>query len=234
MRLKTVAIPLVLLFSLIFYLPASNALNVPIENYNFELSNGEYNFLPTHGTWYDGDITDWEHYGTGGIESHGIWAPTSNILTTTNANEGYIGYLRNGTLTQNLDWVVIENVIYTLGIDIGNRSDQDPFPDYSIALLAGDNELVRWENPITPEDGVFESLVLSYALTDDYFSNFGGEYLSLEIASSGTQLNFDNVWLTNDDHVAKTTPTPEPITLILMGSGMAGLAIFGRKRIIKT
>ena len=208
MRLKTVAFSLVLLFSLIFYLPASYALNVPIKNYNFEFSNGVENSLPTHGTWYKSDITDWEHSGTGGIETYGIWAPTSNILTTTDANEGYIGYLRNGTLTQNLDWTVKENVIYTLGIDIGNRSDQDPFPDYSLALLAGDNELVRWENPITPEDGTFESLVRSYVLTDDDFANFGGEYLSLEIASSGKQLNFDNVWLTNDDNVPKTTPTP--------------------------
>ena len=185
MRLKTVAFSLVLLFSLIFYLPASNALNVPIENYNFEFSDGQYNYNLKHGTWYDGDSTGWEHSGNGSgeIENYGIWDPSSEFLKTTSANEYYIGYLRNGTLTQNLDLAVIENVIYTLGIDIGNRSDHD-FPDYSIALLAGDNELVRWENPITPEDGVFESLVLNYVLTDDDFSNFDGEYLSLEIAST--------------------------------------------------
>jgi hypothetical protein len=233
MRLKTVALSLALLFSLIFYLPASNALNVPIENFNFELSDGEDNFLPTHGTWYDGDITGWEHSGngSGGIETYGIWAPTSNILTTTNANEDYIGYLRNGTLTQNLGFAVQENVIYTVGIDIGNRSDQDPFPDYSIGLLAGDDELVRWENRTTPEDGVFESLVLRYTLTDEDFSNFGGEYLSLEIVSFGTQINFDNVSMTNDD---VTAPVPEPTTLILVSSGLAGLAFFRRKRSIKT
>ena len=234
MKLKSVLCLIGLVFLLLlFCAPTSFALNVPIENYNFELSNGTYNSLPHMGTWYDGDITAWENTGNGlgGIENHGIWAPNSKWLSTTSENEGYVGYLRNGKLTQELNHVVNQNVLYTVGIDIGNRSDKD-FPDYSIALFAGSEELVRWENLITPEDGFFDSLVLSYAVTDNDFLNYGGDYLTLEIASSGQQLNFDNVWMTND-RVGSAAPVPEPTTLILVGSGMAGLAIFRRKRSIK-
>jgi hypothetical protein len=43
-------------------------------------------------------------------------------------------------------------------------------------------------------------------------------------ASAGRKINGDD---------GQTTPTPEPATMILLGSGLIGLAWFGRKKFSK-
>jgi hypothetical protein len=55
-----------------------------------------------------------------------------------------------------------------------------------------------------------------------------GSFLGIEIASGGGQLNFDNLSVSND--AIGTNPVPEPASMLLLGTGLLGLARYGRKK----
>jgi len=80
-------------------------------------------------------------------------------------------------------------------------------------------------------DGEFSTLTLLYNVLDG--DPHIGKSLGIKIVSGGANLTFDNVRFSNDANNSNNSPVPEPATMLLLGSGLACLAGFGRKKFLK-
>ena len=210
-----------MLLTFLFLCPYAFATPVTVENWSFESSSGTEH-PGNQGTWYNGDIAGWDHSGDA---YWGIWAPTGPSYTMDVPDGDYIGFLHQGSIRQTTNHLIEANNVFSLSMDIGNRSDM-AFPEYSVNLMAGDTILDS--GSVLPGEGLFSNLTLSYTAREGDLNI--GRLLGIEIISEGVQLNFDNVRLSND---ASPSPAPEPATMLLLGSGLLGLVGFGRKKLFK-
>jgi hypothetical protein len=210
--------------------PNAFATPVPIQNSSFELSGGAQFSDPSYGTWTVGDIYGWTHSGNG---DWGTWSPGSNAnVFSSNVPEGNsIGYLNGGSIFQQLDWKVNANNVFTLSLEIGNRSDDIGIPNYTVELWAGDKVLAS-DGSVTPKEGLFSTLVLSYTVLEGD-PNIGSN-LGIRIFTNSSQLDFDKIQLLNDHREPETRPVPEPSTLLLLGVGLIGLTRFSRRNFKKS
>ncbi len=203
---------------------AAYATPVTVENASFEFSSGTtFRSKYSLGTWSLRDMDGWTH--SGGNDSWGIWDPNPSVFSSV-PDGNYIGYLDGGSLFQELDRSVVANNTLTMQIDIGNYLNVDQ-PAYSVELWA-DNDLLVSDGSVVPIDGEFSTLTLLYNVLDG--DPHIGKSLGIKIVSGGENLTFDNVRFSND---ANNSPVPEPATMLLLGSGLACLAGFGRKKFLK-
>jgi hypothetical protein len=210
--------------------PSAFATPVPIQNSSFELSGGSQFSAPSYGTWTVGDISAWTYSGN---SEWGIWSPDSNVnVFSSNVPEGNsIGYLNGGSIFQQLDWKVAGDNVFTLSLEIGNRSDIIGIPNYGVELWAGD-KLLASNGSVTPGEGLFSTLVLSYTVLEGD-PNIGSN-LGIRIFTNSAQLDFDKIQLSNDHRDPETRPVPEPSTLLLLGVGLIGLTRFSRRNFKKS
>jgi len=213
----------IVLLTFLFLCPGAFASPVTVENWSFESSSGTQYSDPAYGTWYMGDIAGWEHSGDA---VWGVWAPTGSWYTMDVPDGDSIGFLHEGSIRQTTNHLIEAKNKFTLSLDIGNRSDF-AFPEYSVNLKAGNTILAS--GSVLPGEGLFSSLTLSYTALEGDLNI--GSFLGIEIVSGGAQLNFDNVRLSND--ITHTNAVPEPTTMLLLGTGLLGLAGFGRKKFFK-
>ncbi|MFM7909208.1 MAG: PEP-CTERM exosortase interaction domain protein, partial [Microcystis sp.] len=139
-------------------------------------------------------------------------SPSPGIIPDGNQ----IAWSNGGTISQKLSATLQTNTIYTLTAYVGNRLGLN-FPGYNIQLYAGD-DLLASNNGVTPADGTFAPVTVSYT---SGISVTPGQALEIRLTSlSGViaQTNFDNITLD-----AASIPEPSAI-LGLLGFGLLGIA----------
>jgi hapalindole biogenesis HpiC1 cyclase-like protein/PEP-CTERM motif-containing protein len=143
------------------------------------------------------------------------------------------GSLSIATISQVLAATLAGNTLYTLNIDVGDRTDTN-FGGYLIEFLAGSTVLASDNNSLLPSSGFLTSTVTFQ--TGASPSELGQSLqirmrmLNANTGGPANQVNFDNVRL--DGTLVDVTAVPEPVSLVLVGSGLAGLAArrFSRRR----
>jgi PEP-CTERM motif len=116
----------------------------------------------------------------------------------------------------------------------GGVIDVNPFPSREFLISATDGQ---WLGGGDPNDGIPVGALATFALTlsadisdTDVVSIIGSEAIRFRGFEDGGS---DKTGVTPDlsGTPRDITPVPEPATLFLLGSGLAGAGIFGRKRL---
>jgi hypothetical protein len=166
---------------------------------------------------YTSTTPGWTKTGAGGgIDDYG-WAYPS-IPNGVN-----YAFLANGTLSQVLTQTVQANHKYTLDVYVGRYYTTTP--TYTVKLVARDGGGVDHVLAQTPASlaayRVFNLVELSYtALAGDPYL---GDHLKIILSSTGQENNFDDVTI-------KDLSVPAPPTLLLLSSGLVGLAFMRLRR----
>ena len=169
-------------------------------------------------------ITSWVTTG-----ETGVWNPTLTPSPSYAATWGVtplpdgnqIGFTTGGTIAQTLGTNYATGSLYTLTVAFGNRLDGPYIPtNVTMKLFAVTTGTIVATQPIdvsTITRGTFKDFSLSY--TADGSSD--GKAIGILFTSTGQQLDLDNVRLNN---------VPEPGTLILLGSALAGIGMARRRK----
>ena len=203
------------LFFVVLSVPIlSEATPVTINNSGFE------NTTLGDGAWQVG-IQGWEI-----SDNAGVWNPLYGFNNGFPENGNNVSWINSGSISQVLNHELAANTELILSVDVGWRLDNNR-PAYEVQLWAGNNSLAS-ESSTTLVKGDFVTSLLSYDVTA--WNPYIGEQLKIVLSKTGGgQVNFDNVWLSNNGPTSPV-PVPEPSTMLLFGSGLLGLGRFIRKK----
>jgi hypothetical protein len=155
----------------------------------------------------------------GSDSTSGEFQPGTQLGNTTKfsvLSDGITSAYSNGATLSQTVATVVAGFTYTLMVDLGERNDIPTFMGSADLLINGKHYLAIGNAPLAGHWSTFTATYLGTVLDS-------GQPITIELFSPGAQANFDNVRLSGGF-------TPEPAGVTLLGLGLAGLLIFGRRR----
>jgi hypothetical protein len=185
----------------------------PIFVANFSFENAPFGTAGSCGTGctkFVGTIPDWTQTGGGAV---GRLQSGTGVFFTSLSDGPTTAFVATNTISQTVGTVHIGEV-YTLLVDIGNRSDR-PFLGTADLLING---IPYAAGGSTPAEGTFNTWRATYTglAADD------GKSITIQLNASGDQGNFDNVRLDGT--------VPEPASFLLIGPALLVLGALRRRR----
>lgn len=223
---------LVILFAMVFVfgmVGVATAVPIPVANstFNDPPGSGPSFFTP-------GAPASWDIIGNVGVFNPLLYFPPGDPNGTYLNHDGTdVALVYGGVLGQWLTESVADGKTYMLSVQAAGRIDAYVGATYTLAFVAGElgnltnNIVLGTSGPFTPTKGEFATEQFTFTYTA---ANFDPIYsvLGINLLASGTsapdQILFDNVSLDGTQ-----TAVPEPTTLLLLGSGLLGLATFRKK-----
>jgi len=184
---------------------------IPVTNGNFStLPKTGLNFPDARGAYsYGAGIPGWT-----ATVATGQWDPSGVVLGLP-AGATYVAYSNGPTISQTVTPTVVAGDIYTLTVDLGDRTDTKPFSGGADLLIDG----VKYDATGTP---VLDGWSI-YTATFTGLAATAGDSITIQLTDSGKQSDFSDVTLTATALAPAGQPgavTPEPGTLSLAGLGL--------------
>ena len=144
-----------------------------------------------------------------------ITTPSGQVATLGNNNFG-------GSIEQTLSDSYQANTIYTLEFDLGWRTIHPAAPTVTASLLGASSSA----DFTASTQGDWTHYLLTYSTVGQ--SSVVGNTIGLSFANKalGAQVLLDNVSLSSSSAVH----TPEPASMLFLGTGLVGLAGYGRRK----